>query len=188
MQNGAYLAASMAELPGLIPPYVPDGFTHVYHMFRFKLDPREAGLDIPAGRFTKAVEDAMVAEGLPFRYYQSIPVPGQAVFQLKEGFGNGVPWTLPGTRQVSYDIENYPATLQVIETTRCIGKSGSSGPNYFRSRQAMDYYIEGFRKVWDNLPELAIYAMKMDYQPPWAEVAAPSTRGDWTVLTPSFQG
>jgi dTDP-4-amino-4,6-dideoxygalactose transaminase len=188
MKNGKFLSDGMKELPGLIPPYVPEGSTHVYHMFRFKLDPNAAGLDISAGRFTKAVEDAMTAEGLPFRYYQSIPVPGQAVFQLREGFGDGVPWTLPGARDISYDIEEFPTTLEVIETTRCIGRGGSSGPNYFRSKQAMEFYLEGFHKVWENLSELASYATGMDYQPPWGDIGAPSTRGDWTVLTPSLQG
>ena len=52
-----------------------------------KFDPAAAGLDIHPGRFTRAVEDAMAAEGLPLRFYQSAPVPAQMVFKLKEGFG-----------------------------------------------------------------------------------------------------
>ena len=188
ISNGTYLSEGMQDLPGLIPPHVPDGYTHVYHMFRFKVDPEAAGVEVPAGRLTQAIDDAMAAEGLPFRYYQSIPVPGQAVFQLKEGFGNGVPWTLPDAREINYDIEEYPTTLEVIETTRCIGRGGSSGPNYFRSRKAMDLYLEGFHKVWKNLPELVSYATSMDYHPPWGEIGAPSTRGNWTVLTPSYRG
>jgi len=52
----------------------------------------------------------------------------------------------------------------------------------------MDYYLSGFQKLWENLPELASYAKEMDYQPPWAAIGAPSTRGDWTVLTPSYSG
>lgn len=180
--NGAYLSQGLAGLPGILPPYIPPGSTHVYHMYRMRFDPQAAGLDLSAGRFTKAVEDAMAAEGLPLRLYQNAPVPGQMMFRLKEGFGNGVPWSLPGARDVTYDIEEYPVTLEVLETTRCIGKAGSSGPNYFLNRATMDLYLDGFRKVWENLPELARYANKMEYQPPWA-ILAPSTRGNWTVLT-----
>jgi dTDP-4-amino-4,6-dideoxygalactose transaminase len=183
-ETGAHLSAALRDLPGLLPPHVPDGSTHVYHMFRIRFDPAAAGLDIHAGRFAQAVQDAMAAEGLPFRHYQNVPVPGQAIFQLKQGFGKGLPWTLPGARDVSYDIEAFPVALEVIENTRCIGKAGSSGPNYFGSRTALEYYLEGFRKLWDELPAIAEYAESMDYQAPWQGVQVPSTRGEWTVLSP----
>jgi perosamine synthetase len=181
--NGAYLTKGLLELPGIVPPYIPGGSTHVYHMYRMKFDPAAAGLDIPAGRFAKAVDDAMAAEGLPLRLYQNAPVPGQAMFRLKEGFGNGIPWTLPGTNEVKYDVEDYPVTLEVLETTRCIGKNGSAGPFYFRNRDTMDFYLEGFRKLWDNLSELATYGKKIDYHPPWTMMAL-STRGTWVVVAP----
>jgi perosamine synthetase len=183
-ENGAYLAAGMRELYGLIPPYVPADRTHVYHMFRLGFDPQAAGLDLTIGRFAQAVEEAMAAEGLPLRFYQNTPVPGQTMFRLKEGFGNGVPWSLPGARPINYDIEEFPVTLEVLEGTRCIGRSGSSGPNYFGSRQTMDLYLEGFRKLWEHLPEIEAHGQQLDYQAPWAS-PAPSTRGAWTVLTPS---
>ena len=182
-ENGSYLAAKLSKLPGIIPPYIPSGSTHVYHMFRIRFDPSALGFDIHTGRFTQAVSDAMHAEGLDLRFYQSVPVPGQMVFRLKQGFGRGIPWTLPHARPVKYDIEEYPVTLDVLETTRCIGKSGTSGPNYFRNRATMDAYVRGFEKVWENLDPLIDYAQDLDYQPPWTSIAL-STRGDWIVMTP----
>ena len=182
--NGARLADGMRQLPGLVPPHIPGGCTHVYHMFRFRVDPPVAGVDVPAGRFAQAVEDAMAAEGLPLRFYQNTPVPGQAMFQLREGFGGGIPWKLPGARDRRYDIEEYPVTLDVLEATRCIGRAGSSGPNYFGRPETIDLYLEGFRKLWDDLPALERHARQLDYRPPWTN-PAPSTRGEWDVLTPS---
>lgn len=182
--NGARLAAGMRELPGLIPPHVPEGLTHVYHMFRFRVDPQAAGLRVPAGRLAAAVEQAMQAEGLPLRMYQNTPLPGQALFQLREGFGGGIPWTLPGARDVRYDVEDYPVTLRTLESTRCLGRPGSSGPNYMGDRATLDLYLDGFRKLWENLPALAQHARTLDYHVPWSS-PAPSTRGRWTVLTPS---
>jgi perosamine synthetase len=181
--NGVYLADGLRELEGIEPPYVPEGSTHVYHMFRVKFDPFAAGLSIAPGRFAQAVQDAMGAEGLPLRYYQNAPVPGQTIFRSKEGFGGGIPWSLPGAREVNYDIEEYPVTLETLDTTRCIGLSGTSGPNYFRNRQTLDLYLEGFRKLWGHLSSLAEYGQNMNYRPPWT-VATPSTRGTWTVITP----
>ncbi len=184
--NGNYLSEGLRKLPGLIPPFIPEGSTHVYHMYRMTFDPAAAGLDISAGRFARAVEDAMAAEKLPLRLYQNAPIPGQAMFRTKEGFGDGVPWSLPGTNEINYDIEDYPVTLQVLETTRCLGKNGSAGPFYFRNRETMDLYLEAFNKIWDNLDELASYAQQMAYEVPWT-ILAPSTRGNWVVVTPTKQ-
>jgi perosamine synthetase len=184
-ENGAFLSAGLHELPGLVPPVIPDGLSHVYHMYRLRFDPQAAGLDVPAGRFAQAVHEAMDAEGLPLRFYQNIPVPGQTMFQLREGFGGGIPWTLPGARDIRYDLEAYPVTLEVLEGTRCLGRPGTSGPNYFGQRKTMQAYLDGFHKVWENLPEIARHAAEIDYAPPWS-TPAPSTRGHWTVLTPSM--
>jgi hypothetical protein len=109
------------------------------------------------------------------------------MFQLREGFGGGVPWTLPGANARRYDLEEYPVTLEVLEATRCIGRSGSSGPNYFGRQATIDLYLEGFRKLWEHLPDLAHHASRLEYQPPWSN-PAPSTRGEWDVLTPSTPG
>lgn len=182
-ENGNFLASKLRQLPGIIPPYIPNGSTHVYHMFRIRFDPSELGYDVHYGRFTHAVDQAMLAEGLPLRFYQYLPVPGQMVFRLKQGFGDGVPWTLPGAHSVKYDIEDYPITLDVLENTRCIGRSGTSGPNYFRNRMTMEAYVRGFNKVWDHLNELVTYAQDLDYQVPWSNIAL-STRGEWTVMAP----
>ena len=135
---------------------------------------------MPAGH----VPRGLAAENLPLRFYQNAPVPGQAIFRRKEGYGRGVPWSLPWANEVQYDIEDYPVTLEVLEATRCIGRSGSSGPWYFRNQKTMDLYLEGFRKVWENLDELAAYAVGMDYQPPWS-ILAPSTVGTWVEVSPS---
>lgn len=182
-ENGNYLAEKLQPLPGIIPPFIPNGSTHVYHMFRIRFDPTELGYDINPGRFTHAVDKAMGAEGLPLRFYQYLPVPGQMVFRLKQGFGDGVPWTLPGAQPVKYELEDYPTTLEVLENTRCIGKSGTSGPNYFRNRATMDAYASGFHKVWDHLDELISYAQNSEYLVPWSNIAL-STRGQWTVMAP----
>lgn len=125
----------------------------------------------------------MAAEGTPLRFYQNIPVPGQVLFQLKQGFGDGIPWTLPGARDVKYDIEEFPVTLDVLENTRCIGDNGTSGPNYFLNKETMNRYIESFQKIWENLDGIVKYIETMPYKVPWSNFA-PSTRGIWTIVTP----
>jgi dTDP-4-amino-4,6-dideoxygalactose transaminase len=182
-ENADILTQGLKDLPGITPPFIPEGSTHVYHMYRIRFDPKKAGLNVHPGRFARAVELAMAAEGLPLRFYQNIPIPGQVLFQLKQGFGDGIPWTLPGTREINYSIEDYPTTLEVLETTRCIGRSGTSGPNYLLNRRTMELYVQGFHKLWENLPALEKSAKELEYQVPWSSFA-PSTRGVWTIVTP----
>ncbi len=181
--NVDFLTKGISDLKGIIPPYVPEGSTHAYHMYRMRFDPRLAGYDVDSGRFTKAVELAMIAEGLPLRFYQNCPVPGQVLFQMKEGFGDGIPWSLPNTNPIRYDIEDYPVTLDVLENTRCLGASGTSGPNYFMNRKTMQDYVTAFHKVWENLDEVVEHSSKMEYKVPWSNFA-PSTRGSWTIYAP----
>jgi hypothetical protein len=182
-ENADLLTKGISDLKGIKPPYIPEGSTHAYHMYRVRFDPKMAGYDVDSGRFTKAVELAMEAEGLPLRFYQNIPVPGQVLFQVKEGFGDGIPWTLPGARNVKYDIEDFPVTLDVLENTRCIGRSGTSGPNYFLNRNTIENYVMAFHKVWENLDQVVDYSQKMEYKVPWSNFA-PSTRGSWTIYVP----
>jgi len=181
--NAEMLTRGISGLKGILPPCVPEGSTHAYHMYRMRFDPKLAGYDVDSGRFTKAIELAMEAEGLPLRFYQNIPVPGQILFQLKEGFGDGIPWTLPNTNNIRYDIEDYPVTLDVLENTRCIGRSGTSGPNYFLNQRTIESYIKAFQKIWDHLDEIVLYSQKMEYKVPWSNYA-PSTRGNWTIYAP----
>jgi len=183
IKNADMLTNGIKDLPGVIPPFIPAGNTHAYHMYRLRFDPKSAGYDVHIGRFTRAVEDAMAAEGTPLRFYQNIPVPGQVLFQLKQGFGDGIPWTLPDTRDMYYDIEDFPVTLDVLEHTRCIGASGTSGPNYFLNQDTIMHYINAFHKIWDSLEEVVAYAQNIEYKEPWSNFA-PSTRGVWTVVTP----
>ncbi|HEX4701218.1 MAG TPA: DegT/DnrJ/EryC1/StrS family aminotransferase, partial [Pseudonocardiaceae bacterium] len=117
------LAARLAELPGVLPPVVPAGRTHVYHHFRITLDPVAAGLDLPAGVFRQAVQNALAAEGVPVGGWQNRPLPGQTLFQEMVGYGKGCPWTCghASPDAATYHQEDFPNTLAVIQRTLLVG-------------------------------------------------------------------
>jgi dTDP-4-amino-4,6-dideoxygalactose transaminase len=165
VQEGArYLAAGMAEIPGLLPPYVPEGCEHVYHHFRFRVDPQAAGIDLPVGRFRKALQDLMTAEGVALKQYQNRPVPGQWIFQEKRG----CPWTCGhASRDVRYDINDYPQTLDIIRSSLLI--SGRLCMSSFFERRHLDLYLDAFRKVFRHRDEIVAYGRALDYREPWEE-------------------
>jgi hypothetical protein len=169
VQEGArHLAAGMAEIPGLLPPGVPAGRTHVYHHFRFRVDPEAAGLELPAGRFRKAVQDLMAAEGVPLIEYQNRPVPGQLLFQERRGYGKGCPWSCGHAgRDIRYAVEDYPQTLDVIRCTLLVGHRLCMAS--FLDRRNLDLYLAAFRKVLSHRDELVAYGRGLDYREPWEQ-------------------
>jgi dTDP-4-amino-4,6-dideoxygalactose transaminase len=165
VQEGArYLAAGMSEIPGLLPPLVPEGSTHVYHHFRFRVDPLAAGIDLPVGRFRKALQDFVSAEGVPLKEYQNRPVPGQWMFQEQRG----CPFDCShASRKMHYDIHDYPQTLDVIRSSLLIGNRLCMAS--FFERRNLDLYLEAFHKVFAHRDELVSYGRALDYREPWEE-------------------
>ena len=164
VQEGARrLARGMEEIPGLIPPHVPEDRTHVYHHFRFRLDPAAAGVDVPAGRFRKAAQDAMEAEGVPLIEYQNRPIPGQSLFAERRFNRN------PAGRDIVYDMDEYPQTLDVIRSSLLVGHRLCMAS--FMEPRNIDLYLEAFHKVFSRLDDLADYARGLDYREPWEQAS-----------------
>lgn len=167
-EKGEYISKAFAELPGLIPPFVPDDRTHAYYIYYFKVDPVEAGLDIPAGRFRQAIQDALRAEGVFVQLSQHTPVPGQSLFQVKRGYGKGCPWKCSYSRDVSYQIEDYPETLDVLRRSLALDARFTYPHTPIKS---VDKMLDAFRKVFENLQEVIQYAKEIDYSEPWEDIS-----------------
>ncbi|MGW4239229.1 DegT/DnrJ/EryC1/StrS family aminotransferase [Streptomyces sp. NPDC004749] len=148
--NGAALTAALAGVPGIRPPVVPDGLTHVYFFYPLLVAPEELGLaeaDVPVAAFRDAVERAVNAEGLGIMRWQPRPVPAQTLFQEMRGYGRGCPWTCgharPGHR---YRAEEYPVAEEICRRRLVLGQSFSSlGPP--NDEGTMRLFAEVFHKV-----------------------------------------
>jgi dTDP-4-amino-4,6-dideoxygalactose transaminase len=167
VQAGAEaLAAALAGIPGLEPPYVPPDRTHVYHHFRFRVDPVAAGVDLPVGLFRKALQEAMTAEGVPLIEYQNRPLPGQVLFQERRGYGKGCPWTCGHAgREITYEPRDYPRTLEVIRSTLLVGRRLCMAT--MMDPRAVDLYRQAFHKVFEHLDGVVDHARRIDYREPW---------------------
>ena len=142
----AYLTAQLAEIPGVAGPYTPPYAEPVYFSYVVEFRPQELGLDIRPGELKAAVVNALRAEGVGMGQWQTMPVPAQDVFQKKEGYGKGCPWTCQFAHEVEYRAEDYPRTLEFIEAHSYLG--AVYPPNDMR---LMELYARGFRKVMGNI-------------------------------------
>jgi dTDP-4-amino-4,6-dideoxygalactose transaminase len=151
-ENVARFLAALADLPGVSCPQCPADRTHAWHILRLRFDPRAAGLaDLPADLFREALQRVLRSEGVPLARYQRVPLPAQQVFQAREGFGHGHPWTLPGVPPQRYCAEDYPQTLAVLAdslTVQRVHLNPASGP-------LLERYAQAFHKVFAHLDVVA---------------------------------
>ena len=166
--SAARLDATLNELPGFTPPARPPNSEHVYHMYRFRFDPAEAGLSISADQAHEALKQVFWSEGLPLIEFQNVPLPGHALLQRKIGYGKGCPWSCHQRDDVVYDIKDYPASLDLIRHTLVLGYPAQApliNPNL------IDHYINCFHKLQRNFKAFESFGASLNAQPPWKSPA-----------------
>jgi dTDP-4-amino-4,6-dideoxygalactose transaminase len=141
-EMAAYLDEALSVLPGVSPAICPPDREPVHWTYVVKFDPHQLGLDCSARQFRDAVEPALLAEGVPIWYWQQMPVPAQDVFQTRQGYGRGCPWSCRFGRPVEYRAEDYPRTLEFLDTHICL--RGVWPPN---DVDLMKLYVKGFEKT-----------------------------------------
>ncbi|MFC1561188.1 hypothetical protein ACFL4V_01790 [Candidatus Latescibacterota bacterium] len=127
---------------GVIPPYCPPDYKHVYWFYAICLDPKAAGVDVEPRMFRISVEKSLYMEGLMIGQWQTIPVPAQDLFQSKLGYGaSNYPWAFNEDKAIVYDYnpDNHPVTQEFCDTYTNI--HGITPPN---DLDLMGKIIEGF--------------------------------------------
>lgn len=148
-RNGDYLTKELSKIKGLIPPVTPPDRTYIYHKYRVRLDPKALGIEIEPAKFRDLVMKALLAEGVDVVLWQHFSLPANPLFQKKEGYGKGCPWSCPFyNKEISYNIEDYPQTNKLIENSFVV--CSEPYPIYCQSLELMNYYVEGFRKVFEK--------------------------------------
>jgi hypothetical protein len=77
-------------------------------------------------------------------------LPAYPLFQSKEGFGGGYPWSLTAHgRAIKYRAEDYPETAKLLDNSLIVGTE--LHPLYVQSQELMQHWIAAFKKVFENL-------------------------------------
>jgi perosamine synthetase len=106
--NAAVLLRELAGTKGLVLPYEPPGHGHTYYNFTSRIEPSAFGWSEPPARLRDAIMKALQAEGVPVGIWQSWILPAMTVFQAKNAYGRGCPWSCPHGKPVAYDAAAYP--------------------------------------------------------------------------------
>lgn len=127
-RNGAYLTDRLAQLPGVIPPAIPAGRTHVFHKYRVRLDPKAAGLRLTARALRERVLDLLRAEGVEAVLWQEVPLPAHPLFASRDRF---------------------PVAAAALEGSLVIGSQ--TYPLFAQPLEVIETWADAFERVWRHL-------------------------------------
>ena len=155
-RNAEYLTRELAQIPGILPPYVPPDRTSIYHKYRIRFDADVWHLRRPSVEIRNALLSALEAEGVAATLWHVTPLTSFPVLQTREGYGKGCPWSCPYYgREIRYDPAEYPHAQHLLDTSLVI--NDESYPIYNQDVELMGYYVQAIRKVVEHID--AIFEM-----------------------------
>jgi dTDP-4-amino-4,6-dideoxygalactose transaminase len=150
--NAAVMLDELKDVKGLILPTEPEESVHNWYNFQIRIDMDALGRDDDPSRLRYAMGKAMVAEGVPAGVYQRFLLPDMTVFQAKNAYGQGCPWSCPYTEDVEYRSADYPEAKRHLDTH--LGMTfplrAPNGADVARATSA------GIRKVFENVDRLDV--------------------------------
>ena len=153
-RNGDLLLTSIKGLPCLIPPTEPRGHWHNWYNFTSRIDFDKMGYTGNRARFRDAVMKALNIEGVPVGVWQSYILPAMTVFQAKNAYGKGCPWTCRhgAASKVDYSPSKFPVALKHCDAHfgMTVPLRAPNGPNVARA------VAKGFEKIFTNLENLDV--------------------------------
>lgn len=163
-ENARVFLDELRGVEGFTLPVVPEGHEHNWYNLNLRIVPEHFGLDPkPDGGANSAkiaaVRDrilkALEAEGVHTFMWQRFILPAMTVFQAKNAYGHGCPWTLPYTGPVNYDVHQFPMAQAHTDRHLCfaIPLRSPNGPEVAR------LHARGIRKVFENIKELKLESL-----------------------------
>lgn len=150
-ENGEVLNKELKWLKGLILPTEPAGHTHNWYNYTSRIDMNAIGWTGEPRQMRDAVMKALNAEGVPAGVWQNFILPAMTVFQAKNAYGKGCPWSCNGAGEdVEYDPKNYPIAQKHTDT-----HFGMTTPLRAPNRTDVAAKVaEAFQKVFENIDRI----------------------------------
>ena len=142
-----FLTRELFGLPGLTPPAVQPGVRHGYYVYVMKYDAAATG--VPRERIVAAMQ----AEGIPLGQGYVEPIYLQPLYQQRIAYGkDGFPFTYPGYQgTINYERGICPVTERMHFQELLHGDFCHAN----LSQGDLEDIVRAFRKVFDNMSELA---------------------------------
>lgn len=149
-ENVTVLAEQLRDVPCLILPIEPEHHTHNWYNYTIRFDMDALGHEHDAAAFRDKIIEALTAEGVPNGAWQRFILPGMTVFQAKNAYGMGHPWSSPHAAPVDYSLDQFPNARRHCDTHTCL-VAALRPPNGTEVARLIGCAI---RKVMENIREL----------------------------------
>ena len=148
--NKARLEQGLKDVPHLILPTEPEGCEHNWYNYVVRFDMEALGHAKDARPFRDKIQKALEAEGVKTAVWQRYALPAMTVFQAKNGYGHGHPWSHPKAQPVDYSLDQYPMAAKHCDRHVCIVNPlrSPNGPD------VAEMVAEAFRKVMTNTDQV----------------------------------
>lgn len=150
-ENGNVLNRLLPGTKALILPTEPPGHLHNWYNYNLRIDFAAAGWTGDKRRFRAAVSTALNAEGVPISVWQQFILPEMTVFQARNAYGDGYPWSIPGVNEgVDYNPERFPVARRHCDCYMALVMA-LRAPN---GTAMAEKIAAGIHKVFDNIDQI----------------------------------
>jgi dTDP-4-amino-4,6-dideoxygalactose transaminase len=149
-ENAAVLARELEGTPNLILPTASPDCEHNWYNYTLRFDMDALGHAHDASAFRDKLVNALKAEGLETGVWQSFILPAMTVFQNKDGYGHGCPWSCPHAQTVDYSPDRFPMAIKHcdIHTGMTTPLRAPNGP------EVAKLAAKAIKKVMSNLDQV----------------------------------
>ncbi len=153
VENWERLDEGLAGTPNLVRSFrSADRPTNGY-AYVLRADPDYAKQrGVALSRLSDGIVAALNSEGVNVSRARWL-LPAHAVFQAKDAYGNGYPWSAEHTRpDISYDLDQYPVAQDCVDT--CLWNVYNHRPP--NGPDQIDALAAAIRKVFENLDRVPV--------------------------------
>ncbi len=149
-RNVQMLADQLRGMPNLILPVEPANHEHNWYNYVLRFDMEALGHAEDASAFRDKIVQAMRAEGVEAGVWQRFILPTMTVFQAKNAYGHGAPWSSPHAQPVDYSPDQYPVGQKHCDTHACLVMM----LRYPNGPEIMELTAAAIWKVMENIDQL----------------------------------
>ena len=153
-RNVHQLHEQLQGTPYLLLPSEPAGHEHNWYNYVLRFDLAALGHADDAAPFRDKIVQALRAEGVETMVWQKFILPRMTVFQAKNAYGHGAPWSSPHAQPVDYSLAQYPVAQKHCDSHTCLVMP----LRYPNGPEVMELLAEGIRKVMGQVEQLQAVA------------------------------
>ena len=151
LENWNRLNATLEGTPHLVPSFSSAERPTNGYAYVLRVDPEYAqARGVGLRPLTRGIVAALAAEGVKVSLANWL-LPAHAVFQAKNAFGKGSPWTY-ARPEISYDLDQYPVAQDCVDT--CLWNAFNHRPP--NGPEQVDALAAAVRKVFEDLDQVPV--------------------------------